>query len=47
MDSSIDTIILALIAILVAWKVFKGVVKTVALVVILIAAAIVVFGGVA
>ena len=47
MDSSIVTIILALIAILVAWKVFKGVVKTVALVVILIAAAIVVFGGVA
>ena len=41
------TIILALVAIVVAWKVFKGVVKTVALVVILIAAAIFVFGGLA
>ena len=41
------TIILALVAIVVAWKVFKGVVKTIALVVILIAAAIFVFGGVA
>ena len=39
------TIILALVAIVVAWKVFKGVVKTIALVVILIAAAIFVFGG--
>ena len=45
MDSSIVTIILALIAVFIAWKVFKGVVKTVALVVILIAAAIFVFGG--
>jgi hypothetical protein len=45
MDSSIITIILALIAVFVAWKVFKGVVKTIALVVILIAAAIFVFGG--
>lgn len=41
------TIFLALVAIVVAWKVFKGVVKTIALVVILIAAAIFVFGGVA
>ncbi|MBX7515329.1 MULTISPECIES: hypothetical protein [Qipengyuania] len=41
------TIILALVAIVVAWKVFKGVVKTIALVVILIAAAIFVFGGLA
>ena len=41
------TIILALVAIVVAWKVFKGVVKTIALVVVLIAAAIFVFGGVA
>ena len=45
MDSSIITIILALIAVVVAWKVFKGIVKTIALVVILIAAAIFVFGG--
>ena len=41
------TILLALVAIVVAWKVFKGVVKTIALVVILIAAAIFVFGGLA
>ncbi len=41
---SIATIIIALIAIFIAWKVLKGMVKTVALVVILIIAAIVVFG---
>ena len=41
------TILLALVAIVVAWKVFRGVVKTIALVVILIAAAIFVFGGLA
>ena len=41
------TIILALVAVVIAWKVFKGIVKTVALVVILIAAAIFVFGGLA
>ena len=46
MDSNIVTIILALIAIVIAWKVFKGIVKTIALVVILIAAAIFVFGAV-
>ena len=45
MDNSIVTIILAIIAIVVAWKVFKGVVKTIALVAILIAAAVFVFGG--
>lgn len=45
MDSSIITIIIALLCVFVAWKVFKGVVKTIALVVILIAAAIFVFGG--
>ncbi|WP_172799868.1 hypothetical protein [Croceicoccus bisphenolivorans] len=38
-------IVLALVAVFVAWKVLKGIVKTVALVVILIAAAIFVFGG--
>ncbi|UOR14776.1 hypothetical protein [Qipengyuania aquimaris] len=45
MDNSIITIILALIAVVIAWKVFKGIIKTIALVVILIAAAIFVFGG--
>ena len=39
------TIILTVIAIVIAWKVFKGIVKTIALAVILIAAAIFVFGG--
>ncbi|QZD95349.1 hypothetical protein [Qipengyuania gelatinilytica] len=39
------TIILALIAVVIAWKVFKGIVKTIALVVILVAAALFVFGG--
>ena len=39
------TIVLAIIAVVIAWKVFKGIVKTVALVVILVAAAIFVFGG--
>ena len=39
------TILVALVLIVVAWKVFKGIVKTVALVVILAAAAIFVFGG--
>ena len=45
MDASILTIIVALIAIVIAWKVLKGIVKTVALVAILIVAALVVFGG--
>ena len=45
MDASILTIIVALIAILIAWKVLKGIVKTVALVAILVVAALVVFGG--
>ncbi|MBB3990898.1 hypothetical protein [Croceicoccus naphthovorans] len=46
MDSLV-VIIVALLAIFVAWKVLKGIVKTVALVVILVAAAIFVFGGMA
>lgn len=37
-------IAVALLGLIIAWKVFKGVVKTVALVAILIAAAIFVFG---
>ncbi|NVD43892.1 hypothetical protein [Qipengyuania atrilutea] len=45
MDGSIVTIIVALIAIVIAWKVLKGMIKTVALVGILIVAAIAVFGG--
>ena len=45
MDSSLITIVLAVIAVIVAWKVFKGVIKTVALLVILGIAALVVFGG--
>lgn len=39
------TIILAIVAVVIAWKVLKGIVKTIALVVILIAAAAFVFGG--
>jgi hypothetical protein len=38
-------IIVALIAIFIAWKVLKGVIKTVVLVGILILAALFVFGG--
>lgn len=45
MDSSIVTIILAAIAVFIAWKVFAGVVKTAVLAGILIVAALVVFGG--
>ena len=45
MDGSIVTLVIALIAIVIAWKVLKGVVKTVALVAILVIAALVVFGG--
>ena len=45
MDSSIVGIIIALIAIFIAWKVLKGIAKTIVLVGILIVAAVVVFGG--
>ena len=45
MDSSIVGIIVALIAIFIAWKVMKGIAKTIVLVGILIVAAVVVFGG--
>ncbi len=44
MDNSLIVIFVALAALFVAWKVLKGMVKTVALVAILIAAAIFVFG---
>lgn len=45
MDGSILYLIGALIAVVIAWKVLKGVVKTVALLVILAIAAFLVFGG--
>ena len=38
-------ILIALILVVIAWKVLKGVIKTVVLVAILIAAAVWVFGG--
>ncbi|WP_340587581.1 hypothetical protein [Erythrobacter alti] len=38
-------ILIALILVVIAWKVLKGIIKTIALVVILAAAAIFVFGG--
>ncbi|ANC50444.1 hypothetical protein CP97_14758 [Aurantiacibacter atlanticus] len=38
-------ILIALVLVVIAWKVLKGIVKTVALVVILAAAAIWTFGG--
>jgi hypothetical protein len=38
-------IVVALIAILVSWKLLKGLVKTIALVAILVLAAVYVFGG--
>ena len=44
MESSIITLIVALILIVIAWKVLAGIVKTVALVVILVVAAGFVFG---
>ena len=45
MDSSIITLIVGLICIVIAWKVLSGIVKTVALVVILLVAAAFVFGS--
>ncbi|GGD52259.1 hypothetical protein [Aurantiacibacter arachoides] len=45
MDSSIITIIIALVLVFIAWKFLKGIIKTVALVAILIVAALFVFGG--
>ena len=41
----IVTIVVALLAIVLAWKLLKGVVKTVALVAILIVVGLIVFGG--
>ena len=45
METSLVTIIVAIIAIVIAWKLLKGIVKTVALVGILVIAALFVFGG--
>ena len=45
MDNSIITLVVALLAVVIAWKVLKGIVKTVALVAILGLAALYVFGG--
>ncbi|MGB3752833.1 MAG: hypothetical protein WA954_02935 [Parerythrobacter sp.] len=45
MDASLITVIVALILVVIAWKVLKGLVKTGALIAILVIAAIFVFGG--
>lgn len=45
MEINIVTIIVALIAVAIAWKVFSGLIKTFALVAILAIAAFVVFGA--
>lgn len=47
MTDQIFPIIIALILVIIAWKVLKGIIKTVALVAILALAAIWVFGGMA
>lgn len=45
MENSIVVVVIALVGVFVAWKMLKGIVKTVALLAILIAAAVFVFGG--
>ncbi|MCP9223332.1 hypothetical protein MKP08_11275 [Erythrobacter sp. LQ02-29] len=45
MPASVLTLIVALILVVIAWKVFSGVVKTLALLAILVVAAVFVFGG--
>lgn len=45
MNLSIVTIVVALLAIVLAWKLLKGTVKTMALLAILIVAALFIFGG--
>ena len=42
--SPVVTLLVALVAIVLAWKLLKGIIKTIALVLILIAAAVFVFG---
>ncbi len=45
MPASVLTLVIALILVAIAWKVFTGVVKTLALLAILVVAAVFVFGG--
>ena len=45
MEMSLVTIIVAVLLVFLAWKFLKGIVKTVALVAILVVAALFVFGG--
>ncbi|WP_215228112.1 hypothetical protein [Erythrobacter sp. 3-20A1M] len=45
MPASVMTLTVALILVVIAWKVFSGVVKTLALLAILVVAAVFVFGG--
>lgn len=45
MSYSLATLIIAIVAVVLAWKVLKGVTKTIALVAIALVAAIIVFGG--
>ena len=44
MESSLITIVVAILLVVVAWKVLKGIVKTIALLAILALAAVFVFG---
>ena len=45
MEMSLVTIVVAVLLVILAWKFLKGIVKTVALVAILVVAALFVFGG--
>ena len=45
MEMSLVTIVVAVLLVFLAWKFLKGIVKTVALVAILVVAALFVFGG--
>ena len=47
MDSTLIVLIVAALAIGIAWKLLKGLVKTVALVAVLVVAGVYVFGGAA
>jgi len=45
MEASLITIVVAILLVVIAWKVLKGIVKTLALLAILAVAAFAVFGG--
>ncbi|WP_170324270.1 hypothetical protein [Altericroceibacterium indicum] len=45
MSYSLATLIIAIVAVVLAWNVLKGIAKTIALVAIALVAAIIVFGG--